>query len=86
MSELLAALQSGEGLDLIRESVRLVFQELIEAEFFSVSGAGRYERRGDRTGERNGHGHRLLTPKAGDAELAISKLRRSGSLWTLTPI
>ena len=30
LSELLAAFQSGEGLDLIRESVRLVCQELIE--------------------------------------------------------
>ena len=32
LSELLAAFQSGEGLDLIRESVRLVCQELIETE------------------------------------------------------
>ena len=36
LSELLAAFQSGEGLDLIRESVRLVCQELIETELSSV--------------------------------------------------
>jgi transposase-like protein len=76
LSELLAAFQSGEGLDLIRESVRLVCQELIETELSSVIGAGRYERTGDRTGERNGHRPRVLTTKAGDVELAIPKLRR----------
>ncbi len=55
LSELLAAFQSGEGLDLIRESVRLVCQELIETELSAVIGAERYERTGDRTTERNGH-------------------------------
>ena len=76
LSELLAAFQSGEGLDLIRESVRLVCQELIETELSSVIGARRYERSGDRTAERNGHRSRVLTTKAGDVELAIPKLRR----------
>ena len=32
LSELLEAFRAGEGVDLIRESVRLVLQELIEAE------------------------------------------------------
>ena len=40
LSELLAAFPSGEGLDLIRESVRLVCQELIEAEVSVLLGAG----------------------------------------------
>jgi putative transposase len=76
LSELLAALQSGEGLDLIRESVRLVCQELIETELSALIGAGRYERSEERTNERNGHRSRTLTTKAGDVELAIPKLRR----------
>ena len=76
LSELLAAFQSGEGLDLIRESVRLVCQELIETEVSALIGAGRYERSDDRTNERNGHRSRTLTTKAGDVELAIPKLRR----------
>ena len=38
-SELLEAFRAGEGVDLVRESVPLVMQELIE-----VVGAGRYER------------------------------------------
>jgi transposase-like protein len=76
LSELLAAFQSGEGLDLIRESVRLVCQELIETEVSALIGAGRYERSDERTNERNGHRARTLTTKAGDVELAIPKLRR----------
>jgi putative transposase len=76
LSELLAAFQSGEGLDLIRESVRLVCQELIETELSALIGAERYERSDERTNERNGHRTRVLTTKAGDVELAIPKLRR----------
>src|SRR5665213_870077 len=76
LSELLAAFQSGEGLDLIRESVRLVCQELIETELSALIGAGRYERSDDRSNERNGHRSRVLTTKAGDMDLAIPKLRR----------
>ena len=44
VSELLEAFRAGEGVDLVRESVRLVLQELIEAEATEVIGAGRYER------------------------------------------
>ena len=75
LSELLDAFRSGEGLDLIKEAVRLVCQELIEAELTSSIGADRYERTEARTNERNGHRGRLLTTKAGDVELAIPKLR-----------
>ena len=44
VSELLEAFRAGEGVDLIRESVRMVLQELIETEAAEVIGAGRYER------------------------------------------
>ena len=53
-SELLEAFRAGEGVDLIRESVRLVMQELIETETTQQIGAGRYERSEARTTERNG--------------------------------
>ncbi len=76
LSELLDALRSGDGLDLIQEAVRLVCQELIEAELSAVIGADRYQRTEGRTNERNGHRPRVLTTKAGDIELAIPKLRR----------
>ena len=44
VSELLDAFRTGEGIDLIRESVRMVMQELIETEATERIGAARYER------------------------------------------
>lgn len=76
VSELLDAFRAGDDVDLIRESVRLVLQELIEVEVAEVIGAGRYERSEQRSNERNGHRPRLLATQAGDIELGIPKLRR----------
>ena len=76
LSELLAAFKSGDGVDLVRDLVRLSLQELIEAEASSVIGANRYERAGERVTERNGHRSRTLSTKAGDIELGIPKLRK----------
>lgn len=75
LSELLDAFRAGDGVDLVRESVRLVLQELIEVEAAEVIGAGRYERRENRATERNGHRPRVLSTKAGDLSLKIPKLR-----------
>jgi hypothetical protein len=44
LSELLEAFRAGEGVDLIRDAVRIVLQELIELEATEEIGAGRYER------------------------------------------
>jgi hypothetical protein len=76
VSELLDAFRAGEGVDLIRDAVRLVMQELIEVEATEQIGAGRYERTDARVTERNGARPRLLTTQAGDIELSIPKLRR----------
>jgi hypothetical protein len=54
VSELLEAFRTGDGVDLIRESVRMVMQELIEAEAAEKIGAARYERTKTRTTDRNG--------------------------------
>ena len=70
LSELLDAFRAGEGVDLIRESVRVVMQELIEAEATEAIGAGRYERTESRVTERNGSRPRLLTTQAGDVAAA----------------
>jgi transposase-like protein len=80
LSELLEMFRAGDGLDLIRESVRLVVQELIETEAAEVIGARRYERTEARQTERNGHRSRLLATQAGDVELKIPKLR-AGSFF-----
>ena len=76
LSELLEAFRTGDGVDLIRESVRTVLQELVEVEAATVIGAGRYERSEDRVTERNGSRPKLLATKAGDVELRIPKLRK----------
>ena len=76
LSELLDAFRAGEGVDLIRDAVQLVLQELIEVEATEQIGAARYERTDARTTERNGSRPRLLTTQAGDVELRIPKLRK----------
>src|SRR6476469_5560565 len=82
VSDLLDALRTGQAVDLIRESVRMVLQELIEAEATDVIGAGRYERTDIRTNERNGARPRTLATQAGDIDLRIPKLRK-GSFFPL---
>ena len=76
VSELLEAFRAGDGVDLVRESVRIVLQELIEAEATERIGAARYERTESRVTERNGSRERLLSTKGGDVDLRIPKLRK----------
>jgi len=80
VSELIEVFRAGEGTDFIRECVRVVMQELIDAETTAAVGAGRYERTQSRVTERNGSRPRLLTTHAGDVKLAIPKLR-TGSFF-----
>jgi putative transposase len=75
LSELLDALRAGGDVDLIRSSVEMVLQALIDAEATAFIGAGPHERTETRTNQRNGTRSRLLATKAGDVELAIPKLR-----------
>ena len=75
LSELLDAVRAGGDLDVVREGVQLLLQELIELEASRSIGAGRYERTDGRTTHRNGSRTRLLSTKAGDVELHIPKLR-----------
>lgn len=75
LSELLDAMRAGGIIDLVRESIRLVAQELIEHEVSEAIGAARYERTEGRLTHRNGARSRILSTKAGDVELRIPKLR-----------
>jgi putative transposase len=75
MTDLLAALRAGGGLDIVGEALALVLQALIDAEATQQIGAGRYERTQTRTVHRSGIRARLLSTKAGDVELHIPKLR-----------
>jgi putative transposase len=80
LSDLLDAFRAGEGVDLIRDAVQLVLQELIEVEATEQIGAARYERVDTRVTERNGSRPRLLTTQAGDIGLRIPKLRKGSFL------
>jgi len=82
VSELLDAFRAGDGVDLIRDAVTMVLQELIEVEATEQIGAARYERTDTRTTDRNGSRPRLLTTQAGDVDLRIPKLRK-GSFFPI---
>ena len=66
-AQLWETFRAGGGAELVRDAVRLVLQELIEAEATEVVGAARYERSDARVTERNGHRPRPLATQAGDA-------------------
>ena len=83
LSELLDAMRAGGSVDVMREAMTIVLQELIEAEAAQAIGAARYERTDERTTHRNGSRTRLLSTKAGDVELHIPKFRAGSFLPTL---
>ena len=78
--EVLDALKAGESVDIVRDAVQVILQELIEAEATAMIGAERHERTESRVVQRNGHRDRIFTTQAGDIELAIPKLR-AGSFF-----
>ncbi len=73
----LEGLRKGEegGEDWLREAVRGLVQEVMEAEVRTQVGAGRYERSEERTTQRNGYRSRPWDTRLGSMELAIPKLR-----------
>ena len=83
LSELLDAMRSGGSIDVMREAMTLVLQELVEAEATAVIGASRYERTDERVTHRNGSRTRMLSTRAGDVELRIPKLRAGSFLPVL---
>jgi transposase-like protein len=69
-------LMSSEYADVIRESVRFMVAELMEAEAAAIVGAELGERAPERrTTRRNGYRERAWDTRVGEIELAIPKLR-----------
>ena len=62
VSELLDAFRAGDGVNLIRDAVRLVLQELVELEATERIGAARYERAESGSPTANGAGARGRSP------------------------
>jgi len=69
-------LEGEEGLDFLRESLRWVVQQLMEAEVSELIGAEHGERNPERLAHRNGYRSRRWDTRAGELELAIPKIRR----------
>ena len=80
LNNLLDAIRSGGDIDVVRKSVEMLLQALIDAEATAQIGAERFERSETRTTQRNGHRDRLVSTKAGDVELKIPKLRKGSFL------
>jgi putative transposase len=75
--EVVGYLLDGEGLDLLRESLAWVVQQLMEVEVSQLIGAERGERAPEeRLTHRNGYRTRVWSTRAGELELAIPKIRR----------
>jgi putative transposase len=74
---LLDVLRKGEepGADFLRESLRWLAHELMEAEVSAQIGAERYERSEERSTQRNGHRIRPWDTRVGTIDLQIPKLR-----------
>src|SRR3954470_17194303 len=62
--------------DVIRESVRVVAQELMEAEVSELIGGAHGERTEDRVTHRNGYRPRRWDTRAGEIDLQIPKIRQ----------
>ena len=76
IAEVVREVLRDEHADVIRESVRVVAQELMEAEISELIGAQRGERTEDRAAHRNGYRPRRWDTRAGEIELQIPKIRQ----------
>jgi putative transposase len=76
IAEVVREVLRDEHADVIRESVRAVAQELMEAEVSELIGAQRGERTDDRATHRNGYRPRRWDTRAGEIELQIPKIRQ----------
>jgi transposase-like protein len=74
--EVVSYLLEDEGVDFLRESLKWVVQQLMEAEVSELIGADHGERTPERATYRNGYRPRRWDTRAGEIELAIPKLRR----------
>jgi transposase-like protein len=76
VDEVVSYFLEGEGVDVLRDSLRWVCQQLMEAEVSELIGAERGERNPERLTHRNGYRSRAWSTRAGEIELAIPKIRR----------
>ena len=79
-AEVVAKTMMTEHADFLKEAVRVVAAELMEAEISAEIGAGRGEVSSERVTHRNGYRPRLWETRVGELELAIPR-KRDGSSY-----
>jgi putative transposase len=73
--ELLRKAELEPDADFLRDGVRVLAQELLELEVAQHVGAERYERKPERTGQRNGYRERAWDTRVGSLELRVPRVR-----------
>ncbi len=81
--DLLRKAAAEPDVDFLREALRVLTQELMEAEVEAHLGAERYERTGERTGQRNGYRTRDWDTRVGSIGLRVPRVRDSSYFPTL---
>ena len=79
-AEIVAKAMIDEHADFLKESARLIAQELMEAEITREIGAKRGEVSGDRSTHRNGYRQRGWNTRVGEIELSVPR-KRSGESY-----
>src|SRR5215467_7207231 len=74
--DLLSKAEQGADPDFLRDGLKLLAQELMDAEVTQLVGAGLHERSDSRLTYRNGYRERDWDTRVGTLELDIPKLRR----------
>jgi putative transposase len=74
--QLLDKAEAGADPEFLRDGLRLLVQELMDAEVTQLVGAGPYERRDTRLTQRNGYREREWDTRVGTMDLQIPKLRQ----------
>jgi putative transposase len=77
LMDLLRKAAVAPDVDFLREALRVLTQELMEAEVEAHLGAGRYERSEERSGQRNGYRERPWDTRVGSIALRVPRVRDS---------
>lgn len=80
LKNLLESVKATQDVDVLKEAVEWITQQLIEADATEQIGAGRYERNDQRKTYRNGSRPRQFSTRLGNLDLEIPKLR-NGSYY-----
>jgi transposase-like protein len=78
LAELVRKAEEHGDVDFLREGVRVLTQALMEIEVSQQLGAERYERTGERVGQRNGYREREWDTRVGTIGLRVPRVREGG--------